>query len=73
MEGRVKTVNSKGFGFIETAKDIDFFFHHSDYNGKWKELLGHNIAEREVYVIFDVDKESREPRAINVKLLEVKG
>lgn len=73
MRGKIKTVNSKGFGFITTANDIDFFFHYSAFNdGKgWKKLVASFVNNPDIRpeVEFDVDKTATEaPRAINVKL-----
>ena len=69
-EGRVKHANSRGFGFIETDDQIDFYFHYSNFhNGNkdaWKRMLGCYVKEEPVKVSFDVDKTANEPRAINV-------
>ena len=66
MEGKVKLANSQGFGFIETDMGIDFFFHHTKFQGNWKELLGCMVKGKVVNVTFDVDDTAVEPRAINV-------
>lgn len=70
MDGKVKKVNSSGYGFIETAKDIDFFFHHSSYQGDWKLLLKRYVSDEIILVEFDNDPEAPSgPRAINVRIV----
>lgn len=72
MEGRVKTVNSRGFGFITDERDIDFYFHHTVFEDKWKVLLAHFVAGRVVVVNFEIDKSANDaPRAMNVRIKEV--
>lgn len=69
FEGRVKNVNSKGFGFIETDKQIDFFFHFTQYKDDWKKLLKMFVCGDEILVEFDNDPDAPEgPRALNVRL-----
>lgn len=73
MEGRVKSANSRGFGFIETLEQIDFFLHYTQFQGDWKELLTHCVSGRMVIVEFDNNPDStRGPQALNVKIKEVK-
>jgi len=69
QNGRVKKLTSNGFGFIECDK-IDFFFHHTDYNGDWKALLSKYVRKEPLYVKFDVDMDCDQgPKAINVSLV----
>lgn len=72
MQGKVKFANSRGFGFIETSINIDFYFHHTQYeNGdsdSWKKLLSMYIKGQNILVDFYVDDTALNgPRAINVK------
>lgn len=69
MTGRITKVVSKGFGFIESDKEIDFFFHHSEYKGDFKVLLRKYVSEEILIVEFDNDPGAPQgPRALNVKL-----
>lgn len=71
FEGRVKYCNSRGFGFIETKKQIDFYFHQSVYEGNWKELLRLFVADEIIIVEFHNDPSATEgPKAMNVKFKE---
>lgn len=70
--GCIKTVKSSGFGFIETADGVDFYFHFSDYKGDWKELLAKWVMRNDtkIEVKFDVDIEHKKaPKAIKVELV----
>lgn len=70
MEGRVKRVLSKGFGFIETDSGIDFFFHHTAVvDCDFRQLLLKQVNSEIVIVEFDNDPSAKDaPRAINVKV-----
>jgi CspA family cold shock protein len=61
-EGTIKKVTQKGFGFIETGKGADLFFHTSN-------LVG--VTFEELYegqrVSFTEGKGPKGPRAENVK------
>lgn len=71
VKGKVKTVNSRGFGFIASLNnEIDFFFHYSNFNGNWKELvMQHITAKSPIFVEFEVDKTAKEPKALNVRVI----
>lgn len=76
MEGRVKTANSRGFGFIETQTGIDFYFHHTEWKSipqmTWKQLLAKIVMKDTVVVEFDIDPTTTDgPRGVNVRLTEV--
>lgn len=72
MTGRVKTVNPRGFGFIIDGRDIDFYFHFTEFNQDWKVLLAHFVAGRVVIVNFEVDiTATNSPRAKCVSVKEV--
>ena len=69
MQGKVKTVKSRGFGFIETALGIDFFFHQSQYKGDFKVLLNKIAMGEHPEVNFEQDMNSDNgPRALNVSM-----
>lgn len=71
MEGKLKHANSKGYGFIETAAKIDYYFHHTAYQGDWKVLLKHFVSDEAVILEFDNDSEAPSgPRAKNVRMKE---
>ena len=73
MNGKIKAVTSKGYGFIQGEKHIDFFFHRTAYDGDWKRLLSKyiNLKEGEsINVEFINDTTATEgPRAIGVKII----
>jgi len=69
MHGKVKMVCSDGYGFIETKQKIDFFFHHTEFKGDWKELLKRFVSNESIDVTFENDpKAPSGPRALNVVL-----
>lgn len=71
MDGKIKVINSSGYGFISTKNKIDYFFHHSSYPGDWKALLSRFLRNEELLVEFENDPSANDgPRAINVKLQE---
>ena len=68
QNGKVKKLTSNGFGFIE-SEHIDFFFHHTDYQGDWKALLSKYVRKEPIHVKFDIDVTcDTGPKAINVML-----
>lgn len=70
MTGRIKKMSSRGFGFIETEEDIDFFFHYKDYDGDWKELLSKYVTGHVLQVSFNVDKNSgKGPKAQEIVII----
>lgn len=70
MNGKIKTVKSKGFGFIETNLGIDFFFHSSEFQGDFKELLRNVALGMKPEVTFEQDEKSDQgPRALKVILV----
>jgi cold shock CspA family protein len=69
MKGTIYSVNSKGYGFIHTSLNIDFFFHHSAYKSNWKDLLKRFINKEPLECFFDNDPSAPDgPRALNVVL-----
>lgn len=72
MTGRIKNVNSQGYGFIETKDKIDFFFHFTEYQGDWKQLLKMYVSQEKLPVEFDNDPDAPQgPRALRVKLVNM--
>lgn len=70
-QGRVKKMTSRGFGFIETDNEVDFFFHYSDYDGNWKELLAKYVAGGIIAVNFEQDLyNTKAPKAIKVVVID---
>lgn len=71
MTGKVKSVKSRGFGFIETPLGIDFFFHSTEYKGDFKQLLNQVAMGIRPEVTFEQDMKSNQgPRALGVTLAE---
>ena len=64
MEGTIKRITDKGFGFIENGSDKDMFFHSSALEGvRFDELReGQRVS-------YDVGQGPKGPRAENVQLV----
>jgi len=62
-EGTIKKMTDKGFGFIDTGKGSDLFFHSSNLEGVRFEQL--QEGQR---VTFNEGRGPKGPRAENVKL-----
>tara|TARA_R110002049_G_scaffold27321_2_gene94337 strand:- start:605955 stop:606155 length:201 start_codon:yes stop_codon:yes gene_type:complete len=64
MEGTIKRITDKGFGFIENGNDKDMFFHSSALEGvRFEELReGQRVS-------YDVGQGPKGPRAENVQLV----
>ncbi len=62
VEGTIKRLTDKGFGFIETATDKDLFFHNSNLEGvRYEDLQeGQRVSYTE-------GRGPKGPRAENVK------
>jgi len=63
-EGTIKRLTDKGFGFIDTGRDKDLFFHSSDLEGvEYRDLReGQRVSYNE-------GRGPKGPRAENVKLV----
>lgn len=71
ITGKIKSVKSKGFGFIETPMGIDFFFHQSNFTGDFKDLLKVFALGDKPKVQFDQDESSdKGPRAVNISIVK---
>ena len=63
-EGKIKRLTDKGFGFIETGKGQDLFFHSSNVEGDYDSLReGQKVS-------FTEGRGPKGPRAENVKPLD---
>ncbi len=63
VEGRVKWFSvEKGYGFIETDDQGDIFVHYTGIEG-----AGFRSLEEGEKVTFEVEENSRGPKAVNVK------
>ena len=64
--GRVKWFNdAKGYGFIERDGGEDVFVHYSSITGEGYRTLGEGAV-----VEFDIEEDSKGPRAANVVIIE---
>ena len=63
-EGTIKRVTDKGFGFIDTGKGTDLFFHMSAIEGARFEDL-----QQGQRVSYDEGQGPKGPRAENVRLI----
>ena len=66
MEGKIKTLKPKGFGFIEVEdKEKDIFFHMNDLSGvKFEDLKEGDTLS------FDIEENDKGLSAVNVTLAE---
>ena len=65
MEGTIKTLTEKGFGFIAREGEVkDLFFHSNDLNGVTFNDL--KVGDK---VSFDVEEGQKGPAAKNVTLV----
>jgi cold shock CspA family protein len=56
----------KGFGFIHGEDKKDYFFHRSDFNGFFDDLVEDVGAGRSIKVEFEITPSAKGPRAANV-------
>ena len=65
MEGTIKRLTDKGFGFISNGSDKDMFFHSTNLEGvRYEEL---REGQR---VTYNVGQGPKGPRAENVQVVE---
>ena len=64
MEGTIKRINDKGFGFIDDGSDKDMFFHSSAVEGVTFEQLREGQRVR-----YDVGRGPKGPRAEKVQVI----
>lgn len=66
MEGIIKKLNEKGFGFITpTGESKDIFFHSNDLVD-----ADFNQLQEGQAVSFDKESSEKGPKAVNVQLIE---
>lgn len=68
----VRMVSNKGFAFIKGKENgIDYFFHHDDFNGHWKDLVqDFEYADGVIQLEFTPNESPKGPRASDVKRLD---
>lgn len=64
-EGKIKRLTDKGFGFIDTGKGQDLFFHMSNLEG-----VRYDDLREGQRVTFTEGRGPKGPRAENVKLVQ---
>lgn len=67
MEGRIKKLMDRGYGFIEDLDGSNYFFHKSDL----KDVSFDELKERDL-VSFDPGENEKGKNATNVQRLEEK-
>ena len=65
MEGTIKRITDKGFGFINDGSSKDMFFHSSALEGVSFEQLREGQKVR-----FEIGQGPKGPRAENVQVIE---
>jgi cold shock CspA family protein len=72
MKGHVKSIpGNKGFGFIRASNGAEYFFHESDFNGHWRDLVtDFNGNDSPVEVTFEPTDTPKGLRAAKVKRLD---
>lgn len=68
MNGYIANIpEGKFFGFIKAGNGKEYFFHRSDFNGHWDELLREfKFVKDKINVQFDIVDSTKGPRAGNV-------
>jgi len=70
MTGQIiKILPDKGYGFIESS-GIEYFFHKSDFNGHWFDLINDYGQSKRIPVNFVTKSSDRGPRAAQVTRLD---
>ena len=71
MTGKIDKVHGdKGFGWIYGEDKERYFFHKSDFNGHWNDLLVDSKLNKPIPVQFEGGKTSKGPRASMVSRLD---
>lgn len=70
MEGRVRKITDKGFGFIKGENGEDIFFHRDDFNGHWADLHDDFNNDMTIRVQFESKSTPKGLRASNVRRLD---
>jgi cold shock CspA family protein len=67
MNGVIKNVQDRGFGFIRSEGAVEYFFHRDDFLGHWDDLRNDIASKKVIRVEFEEMSSKRGPRAANVK------
>lgn len=70
MNGVVKTVTDKNYGFIRADGGKEYFFHRADFNGHWEDLYTDFRNKHEVKVTFEVVESPKGLRASEVHRMD---
>ena len=67
----VRVIKDKKFGFIRGEDGGDYFFHTSDFNGFFEDLIiDFEESPTSIRVTFDASQSDKGPRAKNVTRLD---
>lgn len=67
MEGTiVRMPTDKQFAFVRDENKVEYFFHKSDFNGHWLDLIYDYNRNMKIGVTFDPVNSPKGPRAENV-------
>jgi len=67
MNGTItRVVVQKGFGFVTGEDKQDYFFHRTDFNGFFEDLIVDVEKKRAIKVTFEPASTDKGPRARNV-------
>jgi len=67
MRGIIKRLmEEKHFGFIRSQEGVEYFFHSSDFNGHFNDLVDDVNSGQQVEVEFNVVPSQKGPRAGDV-------
>ncbi len=70
MQGTIKSIQVEGqYGFIKNNK-ADYFFHRSDFDGHWDDLVSDYEKERVIEVEFEPTRTDKGLRATEVFRLD---
>ena len=70
MKGKIDKVKTT-YGFIKATNGAGYFFHQSDFNGHWDDLVSDFELTHDINVTFDIsDNTSKGPRAENVRRMD---
>lgn len=73
MKGHLKTLKEQGnFGFIRAENNGEYFFHKSDFNGHWDDLVNDfkYPGFGQIPMSFEVVDSPKGPRANKVKRMD---
>ena len=71
MTGKIDKVHAdKGFGWIYGEDKERYFFHKSDFNGHWNDLIVDSKLNKAIPVQFESGRTTKGPRASMVSRLD---